>query len=633
MGERGTLAPGDVFAGYVIDRVLGVGGIGTVYLAKHPRLPKSVALKLLHPEMTRDDYVRSRFELEADHAARLEHPNIVAVYDRGREGDQLWIAMQYVDSTDTAEVLAGGPVDPARAVHIIGETAKALDYAHSKGVLHRDVKPANILLERDSQVRRGRVLLTDFGIAKALAETSHLTHTGMLVASLQYAAPEQFEGTILDARADVYSLGCTLFHLLTGQHPYPGSTLPELMHGHLTKPIPRPSLLRSGVPVGFDAVIAQAMAKDRDYRYPSCAALTSAAEHALRAERSAPTIPRIEYPQPTTQIRLHVQIPPDIRAAPTAQARPEPQPGHYPAPNLTRIRWQRSVPAVVIALLLSILGVAAVVWTTSRGTQTTQTQTQTSTTQAKSQSQTNLPFTGLNNPGGVAVNSAGDVFVADTSNDRVLKLAAGSNTQTELPFTGLNHPWAVAVNESGDVFITDAYNHRVLKLAAGSNTQTELSFTGLNFPIFVAVNSVGDVFVTEEYKNRVLELAAGSDIQTELPFTGLKNTKGVAVNSVGHVFVVDSANNRVLVMAAGSNTQTALTLTGLAFPVGVTVNSAGDVFVTDNHNRRVLELAAGSNTQIELPFTVLVNPKLVAVDSAGNVYVTDSDNVLELVAG
>ncbi|XAN05751.1 serine/threonine-protein kinase (plasmid) [Rhodococcus aetherivorans] len=256
--------------------------MGTVYLAAHPRLPRRVALKLLHRSLTEDEYVRTRFESEADHAARLEHPNIVSVYDRGREEDQLWIAMQYVVGRDAERALkADGVFETRRAVRIIADSAAALDYAHDSGVLHRDVKPANILLEHDRPTRAGRVLLADFGIAKVLAETQHLTKTGMLVASLQYAAPEQFTGDILDARADVYSLGCTLYQLLTGKLPYPGNTLTELMYGHLTMPVPRPSQVRSVLPQDFDAVIAHALAKDRNSRYPTCGALAEAAQQAL----------------------------------------------------------------------------------------------------------------------------------------------------------------------------------------------------------------------------------------------------------------------------------------------------------------------------------------------------------------
>ncbi|EID74211.1 serine/threonine-protein kinase [Rhodococcus opacus] len=267
--------------------------MGTVYAAAHPRLPRRIALKVLHPALAEDDDARARFEREADHAARLEHPNIVAVYDRGREGDRLCIAMQYVEGTDAATAGEGGPLDSARAVRIVTETARALDYSHEAGVLHRDVKPANILVEHPRPGHRGdpgRVLLADFGIAKALEQTQHLTKTGMLVASLQYAAPEQFANLPLDARADVYSLGCTLFRLLTGQQPYPGSPLAPLMAGHLNSPTPRPAALRAGLPAGFDEVIARALAKDREERYPSCGALAAAAQHALGpAEADIPT--------------------------------------------------------------------------------------------------------------------------------------------------------------------------------------------------------------------------------------------------------------------------------------------------------------------------------------------------------
>jgi serine/threonine protein kinase len=219
------LAVGEVFAGYTIVRMLGAGGMGAVYLARHPNLPKLVALKLLTRVMTDDDDVRARFLREADHVARLDHPNIVAVYDRGDSDGQLWIAMQYIDGSDAAAALREGALPAARAVRIITETAKALDFAHAADVLHRDVKPANILLARPAGGQPERVLLADFGIAKALDDRTGITATGMFAGSLQYAAPEQLDPAVtLDARADQYSLGCTLDHLLTGSVPYPGRT-------------------------------------------------------------------------------------------------------------------------------------------------------------------------------------------------------------------------------------------------------------------------------------------------------------------------------------------------------------------------------------------------------------------------
>lgn len=212
-----ALRPGADFAGYRIERVLGVGGMGSVYAARHPRLPRLVALKLLHSSFAEDPVFRGRFEREAELAGRLDHPNIVTIHDRGREGSQLWISMQYVEGTDAETAVRTGQMPPLRALYVAAATADALDYAHRAGMLHRDVKPANILI-RDDPGATGpeRVLLTDFGIAKARDEATALTRTGTLLATLRYASPEQLEGKPLDPRSDQYSLGCTLFHLLAG---------------------------------------------------------------------------------------------------------------------------------------------------------------------------------------------------------------------------------------------------------------------------------------------------------------------------------------------------------------------------------------------------------------------------------
>lgn len=274
-----VLAQGQLFAGYQIERLLGAGGMGEVYLARDRDLPRMIALKVLGRAVSDDADVRSRFMREADTVARLSHPNIVGVYARGEDEGQLWMAMQYVEGTDLTAELAAGPLAPDRAVHIVTEVAKALDRAHESGVLHRDVKPANILLAGGSG---GQVFLADFGIAKILDQVGEATRTGQLYASLRYAAPEQFESTaVLDRRVDVYALGGTLHHLLTGTAPYPGETPAQLLHGHLNLPVPQPSSQRPGLPGGFDQVVTAALAKNPDDRFATCGELAAAAQHAL----------------------------------------------------------------------------------------------------------------------------------------------------------------------------------------------------------------------------------------------------------------------------------------------------------------------------------------------------------------
>ncbi|MCP2316272.1 serine/threonine protein kinase [Nocardia amikacinitolerans] len=282
------LAVGEVFAGYRIERVLGRGGMGTVYLAGHPRLPRLIALKLLDRELYADEEARRRFEREADVVARLDHPNIVSVLDRGADDGVLWISMQYVDGGD-ASAFRGRPLDPARAAGIVAQTAAALDYAHDRGVLHRDVKPANILL---SAAHGGgdRVLLSDFGIARMREDTHQLTKTGELLATLAYAAPEQLSDETVDQRADQYALGCTLFALLTGRAPFTATNPGAIIAAHLTQPVPKASALVPGLPPAVDEVIARAMDKDPARRFAGCGDFAEVAARALGGRAAAPML-------------------------------------------------------------------------------------------------------------------------------------------------------------------------------------------------------------------------------------------------------------------------------------------------------------------------------------------------------
>jgi serine/threonine protein kinase len=278
-----VLTAGSIFADYLIERQLGAGGMGAVYAARHPRLPRRIALKVLSDGLCDDPAFRARFEREGELIARVDHPNVVAVYDRGAADGRLWIAMQCVDGVDVDKLVRSGPsaLPPERAVFILSEAAKGLDSAHRNGLLHRDIKPANILVAQD-EGDGDRVLVTDFGIARALDQTA-LTKAGPAPATLSFASPEQIEGRALDHRSDIYSLGCTLFVMLTGSVPFPRNSQLDAMTAHLADPPPKVSTQRPGLPIAMDAVIARAMAKNPADRFGSCRELAAAARAALAA--------------------------------------------------------------------------------------------------------------------------------------------------------------------------------------------------------------------------------------------------------------------------------------------------------------------------------------------------------------
>lgn len=335
--RREGLREGQAFAGYTIIRRLGTGGMGQVYLAQHPRLPRRDALKILPRALTADDEFRQRFNREADLAAGLYHEHIVGIHDRGEYEGQLWISMDYVEGTDAAKLLrtrypSGMP--KSDVVEIISAVADALDYAHSRGLLHRDVKPANILLT-DADSRR-RVLLADFGIARELGDISGLTATNMLVGTTAYCAPEQLQGSDLDGRADEYALGCTAFNLLTGSAPFHHSNPAVVITQHLSTPPPHLSEHRPEL-ADLDGAIAKALAKKPDDRYPTCADFAAALGSQLdTAAAEVAAGPTEVIPAPT-----------EVIAAPDGAS-----------PTSPKARGGRRVPATVIAALVAVALIA-----------------------------------------------------------------------------------------------------------------------------------------------------------------------------------------------------------------------------------------------------------------------------------
>jgi Protein kinase domain len=283
MAEAGAwtdLSPGDEFAGYRIERRLGRGGMGILYLAVEPGLERRVALKLIAPEAAADEVFARRFAEESRIAASIEHPNVVPIYAAGEEDGVPFIAMRYVAGSDLGRRIGReGRLPPARAVALIAQVGNGLDAIHAAGLVHRDVKPANVLLS--GEPGHEHAYITDFGVARNVATESGLTQTGRFVGTLDYVAPEQISGGPIDARVDVYALGCLLFKLLTGEVPFPREGEAARLYAHLNDPPPPASPYEPSLPTGLDDVVIRALSKPPDDRYPSAGDLGRAAEAAL----------------------------------------------------------------------------------------------------------------------------------------------------------------------------------------------------------------------------------------------------------------------------------------------------------------------------------------------------------------
>jgi tRNA A-37 threonylcarbamoyl transferase component Bud32 len=274
---------GTEIAGYLIESVLGRGGMSVVYLAEHTGLKRKAALKLLTPELAVDDRFRERFVRESQMAAALDHPNIIPIYEAGEIDGVLYIAMRYVRGTDLKTLLHDqGALPPERALAICTQAAAALDAAHAEGLVHRDVKPANILLAPGPRADSPEhVYLSDFGVTKRTSSGTGLTGTGQFIGTLDYAAPEQIEGRPLDARTDVYSLGCVLYECLTGEVPFPRDSDMAVLWAHMSQPPPKVTDRTPDLPAAIDEVVAKAMAKSPDDRYATCGELVDAARDTL----------------------------------------------------------------------------------------------------------------------------------------------------------------------------------------------------------------------------------------------------------------------------------------------------------------------------------------------------------------
>ncbi len=287
------LAPGARIAGYQLEQLVGVGGMAVVYRARDERLGRVVALKLL----VGDESVRSRFVREARAVAAVDHPHIIPVYAAGEADGMQYIAMRFV-AGDTLQgvIRADGALPPRRAAAFISPVGSALDAAHAAGLVHRDVKPGNILVD----ARRGgpeHPYLTDFGIARAMLSAGNLTVAGQFLGTPEYAAPEQINGQPVDGRADQYALACVAYEMLTGTVPFRRDSAWSVLYAHLNEPPPPLTVVRGDLPAAVPAVLSRALAKSPDERYPSCGDFADALREALRL---TPYDPARTPPAPST---------------------------------------------------------------------------------------------------------------------------------------------------------------------------------------------------------------------------------------------------------------------------------------------------------------------------------------------
>jgi len=281
-------APGTEFAGHLIEAVIGQGGMGVVYRARNLALDRERALKVLAPGLSADDRFRERFRRESRLAASIEHPNVIPVHQAGEEAGHLFLVMRLVEGSDLRQAIAlNGPLEPGAAAEVISDVAAALDAAHAAGLIHRDVKPANVLV--GGGVDAGRVFLTDFGISRttrSAAET--VTGTGEVIGTADFIAPEQIAGEEVDRRADVYALGGVLHFTLTGEPPFPRENELATLFAHANAPRPQPSAIRKGLSPRFDGIVAKAMAVEPEDRFPTAGALARALNALVEDEETTP---------------------------------------------------------------------------------------------------------------------------------------------------------------------------------------------------------------------------------------------------------------------------------------------------------------------------------------------------------
>lgn len=667
-------------------RPVGGGGMGDVYQAVDVETGSTVAAKVMRP--TGEDPLDAllRFQQEGTVLSTLKHPNIVQVHGTFLEDQNACIIMEFLEGRDLSQILQSGQMPLDRVKRIGTQAAAALSYAHARGIIHRDVKPDNIMVAGDDHVK-----MTDFGIARVMRPGSVLnTAPGVSIGTPLYMAPEQIEGSTVDQRSDVYSLGVVLYHMLAGSPPFEGDTLLTIAFKHVHEAPHSLKENRPGLPDEWEAVVMRALAKNPDDRYQTAAELEEAlsALDTREVETAAPAAAAVEPPgtqEPVTGAnRTRIRAQPAMEVpretseaglAPVGEAltpittpppaepdgrstviRPGgqlveadrtpagrapdsgPSSGQEPAardgaPVATlparpaEAPAQRRLPVWALAAAAGVVAVLVAVAFTALRPSSSPSKTASSPPIA-----TWFPAH-FQTPSGLTVDRQGAIYVADAGSNKIVKLSPAGKVVGTFGAGGgsvLLRPQGVAVDSRGNVYVADSGHDRVVQFSgSGKMLRTWPSSTSssnrLHSPADVALGALGNIYVADTGDNLIQHLSASGSWQT--PYSGFKHPSGIAVNSRASIFVADTGNNAVEELAWSTDLLNASTRGQFRAPGGIAIDGAGNVYVADTGNNRIVKLSSSFKTVKVWGGTGQLNqPGGVGVDGNGRIYVADTGN-------
>lgn len=622
------------FGSYILGKLLGRGGFGEVYEAFDTKKQRTVALKLLPSSFSANPVFRARLFREATTAGRLNEPHVVPIHDYGEIDGQLYIDMRLIRGSDLRAVLdENGPLEPGRAVAIISQIASALDAAHGEEIVHRDVKPANILLTHDDFA-----CLVDFGLANA-ASDAKLTSAGNTIGTFAYMAPERLAHEEVDHRADIYALGCVLYECLTGASPYPTGDMAALIAAHLTSPIPRPSRQRPEIPTEFDDVIAHGMAKAPAARYATAGDLATAARRALASasQPANPTttsvdsaVPEANSPRRSGKIAMLVTASVLILAAAIA------------IPYWVGHRHHSSSalsPSTVIAGVAASIpvgkhpeGVAVDPGTRTAYTANYRDSTVSVIDTAGRAVTATIPVS--RGPLGIAVDPAAHLaYTANNRDDTVSVIDTASRTVTATVKVGTN-PWAVAVDPTTHTaYATNNWDNSVSIIEPTNHTVTTTIQVGKH-PQWVVVDPTAHTaYVTNSSDNTVSVIDTTNHTVTTTTIKVGNAPLGAAVDPAAHTaYVANYGDGTVSVIDTAGRAVTATIKVG-ANPWGVAVDPTAHTAYTTNSGDGTVSVIDTNNHAVTATINVGNRLWAVAVDpTTHTAYAATSDDTVSVIA-